>query len=252
MRISWLARSPPAAPSASRPPARKRLKPLPRREPGRAAAAPRKAAAKAEGVVRADDKTSREDWQRDALLRVRLPPADLARRLRDLMTDARTAREETGVPTLYLALGTLTWRDPATPETERRAPLALLPVTLEREGVSQTFRLRAGATEVAENLSLREMLKVNFTTALPDFDDATYNPTAWAEAVASAVKDRPDWSVDAGRAGARPVLLRQVPDVARPGAGGKPRPRRPPAGARPGGRGGAGDPADLPRRRRCG
>ena len=74
-------------------------------------------------------------------------------RLRDLMTDARTAREETGVPTLYLALGTLSWRDPATPETERRAPLALLPVTLEREGVSQTFRLRASANEVAENLS---------------------------------------------------------------------------------------------------
>ena len=155
-----------------------------------------KAAAKADGVARADDKATREDWQRDDRLRVRLPAPDLARRLRDLMTDARTAREETGVPTLYLALGVLSWRDPATPTTERRAPLALLPVALEREGVSQTFRLRAGATEVAENLSLREMLKVNFGTALPDFDEAAYNPTAWAEAVAAAVKDRADWSVD--------------------------------------------------------
>lgn len=62
-----------------------------------------KAAAKAEGVTRADDSISREEWQRDEHLRVRLPPPDLARRLRDLMTDARTAREETGVPTLYLA-----------------------------------------------------------------------------------------------------------------------------------------------------
>ena len=155
-----------------------------------------KSAAKAEGVARADGRATREEHQRDDLLRVQLPPADLARRLRDLMTDARTAREETGVPTLYLALGTLTWRDPGTPETERRAPLALLPVTLEREGVSQTFRLRAGATEVAENLSVREMLKVNFNTALPTFDEAAYNPTAWAEAVGGAVKDRPEWSVD--------------------------------------------------------
>lgn len=178
----------PAAPAAE-PPAEGK----PRRTRKRTS----KAAAKAEGVTRADDTISREDWQRDELLRVRLPPPDLARRLRDLMTDARTAREETGVPTLYLALGALSWRDPATPETERRAPLALLPVTLEREGVSQTFRLRAGATEVAENLSLREMLKVNFGTALPDFDEAAYNPTAWAEAVAGAVKDRRDWSVDA-------------------------------------------------------
>ncbi|CAH0210360.1 DUF4011 domain-containing protein [Roseomonas sp. CECT 9278] len=156
-----------------------------------------KAAAKAEGVAQADGKATREDWQRDDLLRVRLAAADLARRLRDLMTDARTAREETGVPTLYLALGVLSWRDPATPTTERRAPLALLPVTIEREGVSQTFRLRAGATEIAENLSLREMLKVQFGTTLPAFDEAAYNPTAWAAAVAGAVKDRADWSVDA-------------------------------------------------------
>ncbi|MBR0678709.1 DUF4011 domain-containing protein, partial [Roseomonas alkaliterrae] len=154
-------------------------------------------AAKADGVARADGTASREQWQRDDRLRVRLPAADLARRLRDLMTDARTAREETGVPTLYLALGALSWRDPATPETERRAPLALLPVVLEREGVSQTFRLRAGNDEPAENLSLREMLKVNFGTALPDFDAEAYNPTAWADAVAAAVKDRPDWTVEA-------------------------------------------------------
>jgi len=57
-----------------------------------------KAAAKAEGVSRADGTASREEHQRDDKLRVQLPPSDLARRLRDLMTDARTAREETGVP----------------------------------------------------------------------------------------------------------------------------------------------------------
>ncbi len=156
-----------------------------------------KAAAKAEGVSRADSATDREAWQRDALLRVSLPPADLARRLRNLMTDARTAREETGVPTLYLALGALVWRDPGTPGTERRAPLALLPVAIEREGVSQTFRLRASGNEVDENLSLREMLKVTFNTTLPAFDADSYNPTAWAEAVAAAVTDRADWSVEA-------------------------------------------------------
>ena len=53
--------------------------------------------------------------------------------------------------------------------------------------MSQTFRLRTSTTEVAENLSLREMLKVNFGTALPEFDAEAYNPTAWAEAVAGAV-----------------------------------------------------------------
>ncbi|WP_137127804.1 DUF4011 domain-containing protein [Roseomonas sp. HF4] len=186
-RFDWLeaeAEAPAAEPAASEPG-------KPRR--ARRAARP----ARAGGVSQADAAASREDYQRDDRLRVRMSAAELTRRLRDLMTDARTAREETGVPTLYLALGALVWRDPATPGTERRAPLALLPAVLEREGVSQTFRLRAGAEEPAENLSLREMLRVNFGTDLPPFEEAAYNPTAWAEAVAAAVKDRADWTVEA-------------------------------------------------------
>ena len=152
---------------------------------------------KPEGVGTAKTDAAREDYQRDDKLRVQLPPTDLVRRLRDIMQDARTAREETGVPTLYLALGALIWRDPATPETERRAPLALLPVALEREGVSQNFKLRGAGGDIAENLSLREMLKVNFKATLPDFDAEAYTPTAWAEAVAALVSEREHWRVDA-------------------------------------------------------
>jgi len=152
---------------------------------------------KAEGITAAKSDAAREDYQCDDKLRVQLPPADLTRRLRDIMQDARTAREETGVPTLYLALGALIWRDTATPETERRAPLALLPVALEREGVSQNFKLRGAVGDIAENLSLREMLKVNFRTALPDFDTETYSPTGWAESVAALVAERTQWRVDA-------------------------------------------------------
>ena len=123
---------------------------------------PRRARAsrlKGEGITIAKADATREEYQRDDKLRVQLPPQDLARRLRDIMQDARTAREETGVPTLFLALGALIWRDPATPETERRAPLALLPVALEREGVSQFFKLRDAAGDSAEDLWLREILK---------------------------------------------------------------------------------------------
>ncbi|MBM3592424.1 MAG: DUF4011 domain-containing protein [Alphaproteobacteria bacterium] len=152
---------------------------------------------KPEGVGTAKAEATREEYQRDDKLRVQLPASDLVRRLRDITQDARTAREETGVPTLYLALGALIWRDPATPETERRAPLALLPVALEREGVSQNFKLRDAVGDIAENLSLREMLKVNFKTALPEFDTDAYTPTAWAEAIAALVAERAHWRVEA-------------------------------------------------------
>uniref|UniRef100_UPI0022EAA161 DUF4011 domain-containing protein n=1 Tax=Falsiroseomonas oryzae TaxID=2766473 RepID=UPI0022EAA161 len=153
-------------------------------------------AKKAEGVATASAAKTREEWQADALLRARVTPEEFARRLRDLMTDARTAREETGIATLSLGIGTLAWRDPGTPGTERLAPLVLLPVTLEREGVSQTFRVRSAGLEVQENLSLREKLGTEFKVTLPPFDAEAYDPTKWAEAVQAAIGEREGWGVD--------------------------------------------------------
>ena len=157
----------------------------------------KKAATKAAGVGTADAAATREAWQADTKLRVRIPAEDLARRLRDILSDARTAREESGVATLYLAIGALAWRDAATPETERLAPLALLPVTLEREGVSQVFRLRADVSEVSDNLSLREMLQAQYRVTLPVFDAEAYDPTQWSEAVAGVITGQAQWRVEA-------------------------------------------------------
>ena len=179
------AAAPPADPEAPAEPGAK-----PRR---RRAARP----AKAEGVEAAIAGRTRDEWQADDLLRARLAPEDLARRLRDLMADARTAREETGIATLSLGIGALSWRDPGTPGTERLAPLALLPVTLEREGVSQRFRIRASGLEVQDNLSLRQKLATEFKLALPDFDAEAYDPAGWAEAVRAAIGARDGWGVDA-------------------------------------------------------
>lgn len=156
----------------------------------------RRIRAKADGVATADAAQSAEEARRDTRLRVMLPPSELARKLRDLMADARTAREETGVATLSLGLGTLAWRDPATPGTERLAPLALLPVALEREGVSQTFRLRASGLEVQENVALRQKLLTEFRVALPEFDAEEYDPTRWADSVRGAIGAREGWAVD--------------------------------------------------------
>ncbi|WP_439598849.1 DUF4011 domain-containing protein [Falsiroseomonas sp.] len=154
-------------------------------------------AVRVDGVGLADAAQSREEARRDNRLRARLPQEDLARRLRDLMQDARTAREETGIATLSLALGALAWRDPATPETERLAPLALLPVVLERQGVSQQYRLRAAGGEVEENLSLRQKLLSDFRVELPPFPEEGFAVAAWAEAVRGAIGAREGWRVEA-------------------------------------------------------
>jgi DNA polymerase III delta prime subunit len=150
---------------------------------------------RAEGVATASGSATREEWRRDTQLRVALAPEELTRRLRDVMADARSAREESGVPSLFLAVGALVWRDPGTPATERMAPLALIPATLERDGVSARFRLRASPEDVMENLSLREKLATDFRITLPDF--AGEGPADWAARMQAALGEgREGWRVE--------------------------------------------------------
>ncbi|MCS6891216.1 MAG: DUF4011 domain-containing protein [Rhodovarius sp.] len=204
----------------------------------------RRSRSSADGVaVAVADGAPREPGRRDRLLRAALPPEELTRRLRDIMADARTAREETGVPSLFLAFGTLAWRDPATPGVERLAPLALVPAALEREGVTARFRLRAQTEEVAENLSLREKL-ATLGILLPAFDPDAYEPARWAAAVAEAIK-RPDWRIQPDTLAlglfsfAKFLMWRDLSPQANPGllehplirclVGGAPLPPQPPA-----------------------
>jgi len=162
-------------------------------------------------------------WQRDTRLRLALPEAMATRRLRGLALDARTLREETGVPALYLAIGVLVWHDPGTPAVARRAPLAFLPVELDRTGARQAFSLRAATgAEAEDNPCLREKLQAEFGIALPAFPDP-YTPETWAAAVAALVADRPGWSVEAEAMSvgifsfARFLMWRDLDPAANPG-----------------------------------
>jgi hypothetical protein len=176
---------------------------------------------RAEGVATASASATREEWRRDTMLRVGVSAEELTRRLRDVMADARSAREESGVPSLFLAVGALVWRDPGTPATERMAPLALIPATLEREGVSNRFSLRATPEDVVENLSLREKLAADFRIALPDF--AGEAPADWAARMQAATAGREGWRVEADAlalglfAFAKFLMWRDLDPVAHPG-----------------------------------
>jgi hypothetical protein len=176
---------------------------------------------RAEGVATASTTATREEWQRDTQLRVALSAEELTRRLRDVMSDARSAREESGVPSLFLAVGALIWRDPGTPGTERAAPLALIPATLEREGVSNRFRLRASPEDVVENLSLREKLATDFRITLPDFTGEA--PADWAVRMQEATAGREGWRVEGDAlalglfAFSKFLMWRDLDPVAHPG-----------------------------------
>jgi very-short-patch-repair endonuclease len=97
-----------------------------------------------------------------------LPEADLDGRLTDLFRAARLAFEEGGANILYLCLGFLKWTqtDGGAPY---RAPLILIPVSLERKSVRSGFRLALHDDEVRLNPTLIQMLAQDFDLTMPEF-----------------------------------------------------------------------------------
>lgn len=67
-------------------------------------------------------------------------------------TEAKGFIEEQGVNTLFLALGFLHWYVADSSENLRKAPLLLLPVSLERSGAKDAFKLKYSGDELMANL----------------------------------------------------------------------------------------------------
>ena len=103
----------------------------------------------------------------DNKLQTALPRALLERRLRETFRQADLSIRETGVNILYLALGMLKWYESDSSDTERRAPLILIPVELYKSNVRTMFKLRWNQEGVEANLSLEAKLKQDFGVSLP-------------------------------------------------------------------------------------
>jgi very-short-patch-repair endonuclease len=125
-------------------------------------------------------------------LRIELPTPELERRLARMRRAARAELSETGTHTLWVALGALVWTDD---ETTRRAPLALLPVELERAsgGGMRLVALEGAALRV--NDVLVEKLRETFDVVVPPVDGQVELAALFEMARGIAVT-RPGWSVE--------------------------------------------------------
>jgi hypothetical protein len=131
----------------------------------------------------------------DLILSAPLTATALARVLTRIERDARSVLQEQGLNILSLGLGQLVWRDPRTPETERRAPLLLVPCALARATARDAFRVRWDGAEITGNLTLAAMLAEQFRLRLPDppelderAAEAWTAVEAWFAAAAEAVQ----------------------------------------------------------------
>lgn len=141
----------------------------------------------------------------DALARgqvlVHLKADELDGRLVDLYRTARATLQEGGANTLFIALGFLSWTRDDKSDKRYKAPLILLPVTLERKSVRSGFSLVIHEDEPRFNPTLLEMLRQDFKLTLPVVegelpkDDSGLNIKAIWTAVQAAVKDIKGWEV---------------------------------------------------------
>lgn len=132
---------------------------------------------------------------------IRLEEQELDGRLVDLYRGARNALQEGGANTLFLALGFLVWTRPDKPEHRVKAPLILLPVTLDRKSARSGFSLHAHDDEPRFNPTLAEMLRQDFQLELGvpmgdlPRDDAGLDIAGIWKRVRAAIKDIRGWEV---------------------------------------------------------
>ena len=82
--------------------------------------------------------------------------------LTHLYRSSRTAMEENGANTLYLALGLLKWFETPSSTKPRYAPILLLPVEIVRKSAASGYVIRSRDEETMLNITLLEFLRQGF------------------------------------------------------------------------------------------
>ncbi len=128
-------------------------------------------------------------------VRTSYTPVKLEARITTSYRTARTLLQEQGVNSLFLTFGFLEWYEDVNSRSPKRAPLLLVPVTLERANVSERFHLVSSGDETLDNHSLRGKLK-DFGIELPEVQDEELDPQSYLDDVEAAIQSQPRWRVD--------------------------------------------------------
>ena len=103
-------------------------------------------------------------------LRSVLTEAELNKSIKELYRTAKTALEENGANTLYLALGMLRWFENKRSTKARYAPIILLPIEMVRKSAAQGYVIRLRDDDPQMNVTLLEKLKQDFGIVVKGVD----------------------------------------------------------------------------------
>lgn len=109
------------------------------------------------------------DHHNDDRLRVLLTAKELETRLKAIWERYHGHARETGIETLFLAIGFVEWRDDAAPESALHAPLLLLPVKLDRKIVRSRYEYQLSRHDdsLKVNVALDEKMRRDWGLKLP-------------------------------------------------------------------------------------
>ena len=133
----------------------------------------------------------------DKKLATDLTPKELQKRLYYINNQAKTMLQEQGYNILYLAVGFLEWKDKSKPRQKNKAPLVLIPVSMERKKVGESFNLEWTGEDIQTNISLKAKL-LEGGIELPDFEFKKYGEVIdhYIASVRRAVSRMDGWEVN--------------------------------------------------------
>ena len=133
----------------------------------------------------------------DRKLATDLTPKELQKRLYYINNQAKTMLQEQGYNILYLAVGFLEWKDKSKPRQKNKAPLVLIPVSMERKKVGESFNLEWTGEDIQTNISLKAKL-LEGGIELPDFEFKKYGEVVdhYIASVRRAVSRMDGWTVN--------------------------------------------------------
>ena len=128
---------------------------------------------------------------------------ELTANLTALYRSARTAQEENGASTLFIALGFLKWFETGTSEAPRYAPILLLPVEILRKSARVGYVIRSREDEAVINITLLEKLRQDWGIAVGGLDPLPRDASGIDvpqvfNIIRRAIMAQPRWDVEEG------------------------------------------------------
>ena len=130
-----------------------------------------------------------------------LSESELDKVLTHLFRSSRTAMEENGANTLYIALGLLKWYETPSSERPRYAPILLLPIEIIRKSAAKGYVIRTREEDTMMNITLLEMLRQNFGISISGLeplpsDDNGINVRLIYTIIRNGIKNQKKWDVE--------------------------------------------------------